>query len=164
MAVGGLFANLSFSFRGSAADAMALFAWGQIQQVPEISRAYFRYLLFRRVRETVFFAAAGATTAANYLVPLFDGLLGFLAGSLLCMAFLQNGFAGFFLFLAACFPHMLVYMAEYLFLFGNALTRKNQKDYLMACLLSLALCLFGVMIEAFLNPLFLRLVMTIQKG
>ncbi len=164
MALGGVFANLSFSFRNAAADAMSLFAWGKIWQVPAISRSYFRYLLFRRVRETIFFSVAGYTTAAAYLIPACDIFLGFLAGSLLSMAFLQNGFTGFFLFLAACFPHMLIYLAAYMFLFGNARTKKNQKDYLMACLMTLALCIFGVIIETFVNPLVLRLIVSMGEN
>lgn len=165
MAGGILFANLAYSYRNGQNQILELYALTQIKNKRGKSTEYFWYLLENRVFAVLFFILTGLTGAARFIVVVAAAWMGFLAGAVGSLLILEQGLDGFRIFAGSLFPQIFVYFPAVALLMtkiykerGNIWKKplKVIKIYLLTGLAAMILCLTGVILEAYLNPAWMR--------
>lgn len=170
-AAGILFVNLAWKYRTGDLEALTLFS---IQGGTEIrTDGYLWYLVRERGGILLAAHALGITVLGSYAV--IAGLLwtGFLGGTLAAIAVLQLGLRGLAVLVAAAVPQIFLYLPAGLFYLGTVyrmseksragqkLSGKRYREYLITCLAGLALIFCGVLLECYVNPYILNLILGI---
>ena len=161
MAGGILFANLAYPCRNGQNQILELYALTQIKKKEGKSTEYFWYLLENRMFTVLFFLLTGLTGAAHFVVVAAAALAG-AAGSILI---LELGLEGFLIFAGSLFPQAFVYFPAVALLMtkiykeGGNIWKKPVKIiriYFLTGLIVMILCLSGVVLEAYINPEWMR--------
>ncbi len=164
MAVGALFGNLAYPYRGQEADLLGVYLFNRLKEEKIATRSYFYYLLEQRMRGYLFFALAGLTGAARLSAVGGMLVMGFLAGAGGSMGVLQQGIQGALFFLGANFPQAILYIPSMLFLLGEIyrqngkIWRKSKgmvKEYVLTVFLCILGGMGGILLETYGNPVFL---------
>lgn len=162
--LGTVFVNVAYRNRGQDVAALQLFSLETVGNGTLDYEKYFFFLLPGRLGGMAAVQVIGATVLGPALV--IAGLLaqGFLCGTFLGTALLQNGVKGMLLFLAALFPQCLLYIPAVLGMFtvisvmaGQVVQKgrffgKGALRYCLWCLLFFTVTLWGVLVECYVNP------------
>ena len=110
----------------------------------------------------------GATVLGTPLVIAELLMYGFFCGTFLGIVLLQNGIRGILLFAAALLPQYLIYVPAFLGMFTvicsmsgqvkwrTAFFGRKAVQYCLWCVLFLTIVLWGILLEAYVNPLLLQ--------
>lgn len=165
MTGGSLFANLAYPYRTGSGQMMGIYAMIQMKSKKNISFDYFCYLLENRLFAVAFFLLTGLTSAARFVVVAAALWMGFLAGAVGSIWVLEKGGGGFIIFAAALFPQMFAYIPAVLLMMtkiykerGNIWKKPGRiiKGYLITGAEGLVLILVGVVLEAYLHPIWMK--------
>lgn len=165
MAGGILFANLAYPCRNGQNQILELYALTQIKKKEGKSTEYFWYLLENRMFTVLFFLLTGLTGAAHFVVVAAAAWMGFLAGAAGSILILELGLEGFRIFAGSLFPQAFVYFPAVALLMtkiykeGGNIWKKPVKViriYFLTGLIVMILCLSGVVLEAYINPEWMR--------
>nr|WP_288939463.1 stage II sporulation protein M [uncultured Blautia sp.] len=160
-----LFANLAYPWRNGQNQMLELYALTQIKNKKGKSAEYFWYLLENRMFAVAFFLLTGLTGAARFIVVVAAAWMGFLAGAAGSLLILEQGIRGFWTFAGSLFPQMIVYFPAVALLMtkiykerGNIWKKpvKVIKIYLLTGTAVIFLCLAGVVLEAYVHPVWMR--------
>lgn len=163
-AVGAVFANVAYPYRGSEAQVLGIYVIEQLKNRNISSRDYLYYLLEQRFSAFFLFVLVGITGAARPAAVCAMGCMGFMAGAVGSMTVLQYGIKGLGIFLAANFPQVLVFAPTVIYLMTGVYRingkiwkkpRKAVKEYMILVLISGLTCFLGVILECYGNPVFL---------
>ncbi len=166
--LGTVFANLAYQYRGQDVAKLQLFTLEAVASSAPDSKPYFFYLLPRRLAGMAVLQVIGATVLGTPLVIAELLMYGFFCGTFLGIALLQNGILGMVLFAAALLPQYLIYVPAALGMFtvicclsGQVVQRnrffgRKAVQYCLWSLLVLTTVLWGILLEAYVNPLFLH--------
>lgn len=166
--LGTVFANLAYRERRQDVMELQLFSLEAVgSSVPDY-RSYFFYLLWRRLAQMAVLQVIGATVLGTPLVIAELLMDGFFCGTFLAITLLQNGIRGMLLFAAALLPQYLLYVPAALGMFTLICTMSGQVmrssrffgrkavQYCLWSLLFLTVTLWGILLECYVNPLFLH--------
>lgn len=166
--LGTIFANLAYQNRGQDVAELQLFSLEAASSISIDGRDYFFYLLPRRLMGMAFLQVIGATALGTPLVIAELLMYGFFWGTFLGIVLLQNGIRGMFLFGVALLPQYLVYVPAFFGMYtviccmSGQVMRKNiffgrkALQYCLWSVLFLTVVLWGILLEAYVNPLFLQ--------
>ncbi len=167
LVIGMLTANLFFRDYLEQVDMM-ISVFSQKYQYTDIDGAGLLFYLMRvRLPVFLFLAIAGRTRWGGLCTLFYTMWIGFSGGMLLAMASIRQGFSGILLILASMLPQYLVYIPGLLLLFygvftmasgkkgGAAGSGKNRK-YLLIFAIAFFLFLIGLILEAYVNPIFVK--------
>ena len=113
----------------------------------------------------LFFLLTGLTGAAHFVVVAAAAWMGFLAGAAGSILILELGLEGFRIFAGSLFPQAFVYFPAVALLMtkiykeGGNIWKKPVKIiriYFLTGLIVMFLCLSGVVLEAYINPEWMR--------
>ena len=166
--IGTIFANLAYQNRGQDVAELELFSLEAAGSALWNEKEYFFYLLPRRLAGMAALQVIGATALGTPLVITELLMYGFFCGTFFGIALLQNGIRGMCLFLAALLPQYLIYVPAAIGMFtviccmsGQVMRRssffgRKAVQYCLWCVLFLTVVLWGILLEAYVNPPFLR--------
>lgn len=129
---------------------------------------FFEYLLFARAGMPLLLIFLGLTALGVIAAAVLLLWYSFLAGILLTSALFQMGIRGVGYLAVGMFPQMLVYLPVTAALFlvvcqmsqkfwrPREQTVKHYLKYLLKCLMLFALYLWGILLEAYINPVILN--------
>lgn len=167
-ALGTVFANVAYRSRGQDVIELQLFSLENFSSSQFYNKDYFFYLLPRRLMGMAGVQVIGATVLGTPLVIAELLMYGFFCGTFLGIVLLQNGIRGILLFAAALLPQYLIYVSAFLGMFTvicsmsgqvkwrTAFFGRKAVQYCLWCVLFLTVVLWGILLEAYVNPLLLQ--------
>lgn len=168
---GVLWANYSGSSAAQINGLSQLSLLRKYLEEPASGKEYLWYLLGQRGTAYLLGGLFGISIFGVPMSLLFMGIMGFTIGAVLSAALLEGGIWGFLLGVGLLLPHYLVYVPASLMFFGYSYrmsygcwknrryTKKDYRGYFLA-LLGAGITVFGgILLECYVNPLLLKVLM-----
>ena len=169
--LGIVFVNLVWRFRTQDIETLSLFSSGEGGRTAAPLPGYLWYLTQKRMGIMLVWHLTGITILGTFLVAA--GLLwtGFLCGTLSAIAVLQLGLRGIAVLTAAFLPQIFLYVPAGLWYLtcvwqmseksreGGRLNGRLYKGFLLSCLAPLAVFFCGILVECYVNPYILDLLL-----
>lgn len=162
---GVLFANLTNPYRSSQGQIRGLYTWMKIKDNPTGSVEFLCYLSEIRLFAIFFFLLIGMTSAARFITVAAVSWMGFLAGAAAGVLLLEQGLRGLGIFLAAMFPQAIGYLPGIMLLTAKVYKERGNiwkkpirvvKEYFIVAAMGILCCMAGVLMEAYINPLWMN--------
>ena len=169
--LGILFVNMVWNCRTQDIDTLSLFSAGEGGSLQIRTRGYLWYLVQKRTGILWLYHFAGITRLGTAAVIAGLLWLGFLSGTLASIAILQLGLKGFAVITASCVPQVFIYIPAGLYyltavyqmseksLGMDGVIKKLYKGYLLRCLAALAAVFCGILLECYVNPYILNVIL-----
>lgn len=166
--LGVLFANISRQYRVWDLESIEQLQISGKLSLEITGSDYFWYLFCKRFGQIWFFIPLGVTMLGTISIMGCCIWWGFLGGILMGAAVTQMGISGVGWLAAAIFPQIIFYFPAIILYFGTVYRmsekywkkiRQNTREYgkyILTCSGCLILILWGVLMEAYLNPVFLK--------
>ncbi|MCI8995152.1 MAG: hypothetical protein HFI31_01110 [Lachnospiraceae bacterium] len=124
----------------------------------------FGYILKSRISLLVFLFLMGLTVVGTMTVLLFGLWAGFSFGLILTMAVMKLGIAGILLCVMSMFPQYLIYFPAFLYgllrIYEMSQQKKWNRAYLVSFGVTAVLVITGVLLESYVNPALLKLLLS----
>ncbi len=142
---------------------MSSYFFSKYQYMEYSSLDLLGYILKSRLSILIFLWLMGLTVIGSMTVLLFSLWVGFSFGLILTMAVLKLGMAGILLCIISMMPQYLVYFPAFLFgllrIYEMSRTKKWSGAYAGMFGITLVLVLIGALLESYVNPLLLKMLL-----
>lgn len=143
---------------------MSSYFFSKYQYMEFAPMQLFGYILKSRLSLLIFLWLMGLTVVGSMTVLLFGLWAGFSFGLILTMAVIKLGIAGILLCVISMFPQYLIYFPAFLYgllrIYEMSQQKKWNSAYLVSFGLTAVLIVAGVLLESYVNPALLKLLLS----
>ena len=129
----------------------------RISQLEINKNGLFFYVICNRLECVAFLLLFSAAGMAGVVCMLFAGWSGITSGIMLTVLSIRYGIKGIFLFCGCIFPQQLFLIPGFWLLFEVCCIKKQKRHVVF----SVAAIMVGCVVEAYINPVFLKLILKI---
>lgn len=171
---GSIFIGISYQYRSVGENMIRSFRIEEFISRKADAAQCFSYLLKIRMVPAFSGMIVGMTVFGGLFASLADFGYGFLCGVLLTMALMQNGMKGFLLFAGTLMPQILLYFPALILMscvcsawsektrLGGGRIQRESVRYGLLYFLGVVLILWGIFLESYVCPQFLRVLLDIS--